>query len=431
MLTDLDPARLFAPVASEKTIGLAVSGGADSLALMLLYADWADARKPAAIVYTLDHGLRPEARGEARMVVREAARLGLEARLLSWTGEKPATGRQEAARAARYRLIGEAMAEDGASLLLTAHHRRDQAETLLMRLAHGSGVSGLGGMRAFSHVEGVRIFRPLLGIAPEALADLVARRGLAPAADPSNVDPSYERTRWREALPGLAALGLTEHGLARAARRLRRVDDFAEKAAAQFVSAHFTLDPLGVVRCPRAMLADADPEIAVRALGYGLAAASGGKPCSLARIEALAGRIVAGERFAATLAGSRVEARGDLIVMFREAGRSGLPVLVLAAGETALWDGRFEIAATVPLSVGPAVDMTREGFAALAGTPLAAPVAALRAAPLVRGADGAILALGAFGLNLSVSVSQPALTAWHSNCGKRPPDGPPALVSPC
>ena len=82
MLTRLDPARLFAPVANEKTIGLAVSGGADSLALMLLYADWPDADKPTAIVYTLDHGLRPEARDEAAMVVREAGRLGLAARRL-------------------------------------------------------------------------------------------------------------------------------------------------------------------------------------------------------------------------------------------------------------------------------------------------------------------------------------------------------------
>src|SRR5690606_3666746 len=143
VLNGLDPTQLFAPVANEKTIGLAISGGADSLALMLLHAAWADPGKPTAIVYTLDHGLRPEARGEAEMVVREAERLGLQARLISWTGEKPSTGRQEAARAARYRLIGEAMGEDGARVLLTAHHRRDQAETVLMRLAHGSGVSGL------------------------------------------------------------------------------------------------------------------------------------------------------------------------------------------------------------------------------------------------------------------------------------------------
>ena len=413
MLNGLDPAQLFAPVANEKVIGLAVSGGADSLALMLLHAAWADPGKPTAIVYTLDHGLRPEARGEAEMVVREAERLGLRARLISWTGEKPSTGRQEAARAARYRLIGEAMGEDGARVLLTAHHRRDQAETVLMRLAHGSGVSGLGGMRGFSQVEGVAIFRPLLDVPPEALAELVARHGLTPAADPSNSDPAYERTRWRDALPGLAALGLTEQGLARTARRLQRVDDFAERTAGQFLSAHFDLDALGVVHCPRVALAQADPEIAVRVLGHGLAAASGGKSCSLARVEALAGRIAAGEQFAATLAGARVEARDDGIVMFRETGRSGLPTLALAAGETALWDGRFEITASVPLSVGPAAGLTRERFAALTGTPLAAPVAALRAAPLVRGADGAILALGTVGLNLSVSVSQPALTAWN------------------
>ena len=430
MLTRLDPARLFAPVANEKTIGLAVSGGADSLALMLLYADWPDADKPAAIVYTLDHGLRPEARDEAAMVVREADRLGLAARRLSWTGEKPSTGRQQAARAARYRLIGDAMRADGASVLLTAHHRRDQAETLLMRLAHGSGVSGLGAMRDFSCVEGVNIFRPLLDIAPEALAHRAAAAGLAPVLDPSNLDTAYERTRWRAALPTLAALGLDVDGLARAARRLRRVDALAGRLAAETLAAHFTLDFLGIVRCPRATLAGLDAEIAVRVLGRAFAVASGGRSCPLARIEALAERIAAGERFSATLAGARLEVRDTTVTLFREAGRAGLPSLRLAAGETGLWDGRFAIAARVPLGIAPAMALTREAFHALTGTPLEGPVAALRVAPLVRDGENRILALGARVLAPGVSVSQPALTAWHSNCGKRPPDGPAALVSP-
>lgn len=430
MLTHLDPARLFAPVAGEPTIGLAVSGGADSLALMLLYAGWADPGKPLAIVYTLDHGLRPEARAEAEMVVREAERLGLKARLLSWSGEKPSTGRQQAARAARYRLIGEAMRADGVRVLLTAHHRRDQAETVLMRLAHGSGVSGLGGMRAFSQVEGAEIFRPLLDVAPDALAGLVAQAGLVPALDPSNADPAYERTRWRDALPQFAALGLTEERLAGAARRLQRLDVLAERLADEFVAAHLTIDGLGVVRCPRSVLAEADPEIAIRVLGRAVAAASGEASSALARLEALLERIGAGEHFAVTLSGARVEAGGDTVMLFREAGREGLPTVRLAAGETILWDGRFAIEASAPLIAGPATQMTRERFAALTGEALSGPVAALRASPMVCDEDGTIIALGAFVLRPAVTVTRPALTAWRPNCGKGPPDGPGALVSP-
>ena len=144
----IDPAILFAPLGGAKSLGLAVSGGADSLALMLLAARWRDADPdaPTLYVYSVDHGLRPEAAAEVAFVLAEAARLGLPARALRWDGPKPATGLSEAARSARYRLIGEAMQRDGASILVTAHHLDDQAETVLMRLAHGSGLAGLRGM---------------------------------------------------------------------------------------------------------------------------------------------------------------------------------------------------------------------------------------------------------------------------------------------
>ena len=206
----IDLARLFGPLGEAKGIGLAVSGGADSLALMLLAARWRDATPaaPPLFVYSVDHGLRPEAAGEVAFVLAEAAKLGLPARALHWEGEKPATGVSEAARAARYRLIGDAMRRDGADVLVTAHHLDDQAETVLMRLAHGSGLAGLRGMAPLAEVEGVTVARPLLGISRAELAALVAEAGLSPVADPSNADPHYERIRWRQAMPQLAALGL-------------------------------------------------------------------------------------------------------------------------------------------------------------------------------------------------------------------------------
>jgi tRNA(Ile)-lysidine synthase len=208
-----DPAvleELFAPVADKSTLGLAVSGGADSLALMLMAVRWASGRAnpPRLIVYSVDHGLRPEAADEVQFVLAEAARLGLPARGLAWREGHPATGLQEAAREARYRLIGAAMAEDGAEVLMTAHHRNDQAETVLMRLAHGSGIEGLKGMEPFSQVVGVPIFRPLLETDPAELAGFVGEARLTPIADPSNTDAAYERVRWRALLPQLAAKGL-------------------------------------------------------------------------------------------------------------------------------------------------------------------------------------------------------------------------------
>ncbi len=140
---------LFNDLADSRALVLAVSGGPDSTALMLLAARWAKARKksPRLIAVTVDHGLRTESAREAAAVRRQAAKLGIEHRTLRWTGRKPKTGLQEAAREARYRLLGEAAREAGASCILTAHTLDDQAETVLIRLTRGSGLTGLAAMQ--------------------------------------------------------------------------------------------------------------------------------------------------------------------------------------------------------------------------------------------------------------------------------------------
>ncbi|NOZ31475.1 MAG: tRNA lysidine(34) synthetase TilS, partial [Alphaproteobacteria bacterium] len=134
-----DVAQLFAGLDRFTSIALAVSGGADSLALMVLVERWQRAVAGTATirVYSVDHGLRPEAAKEAAGVVEFARSMGFEARVLRWRGPRPKRGVQAAARTARYKLMGEAMAEDGAEVLLTGHHGGDQAETILMRAAHG------------------------------------------------------------------------------------------------------------------------------------------------------------------------------------------------------------------------------------------------------------------------------------------------------
>ena len=164
----IDSEAIFAPLAEFRRVGLAVSGGPDSLALMLLASEFA-ARHGAHdrfTVYSVDHGLRPEAAGEVAYVTEAARQLGFAARALRWQGAKPATGIQQAARTARYGLIADAMAADGTQILVTAHHLADQAETVLMRLAHGSGVEGLRGMdylAEIDRVDGEAVVRPMPG----------------------------------------------------------------------------------------------------------------------------------------------------------------------------------------------------------------------------------------------------------------------------
>lgn len=240
-LTPDEVEALFAPLELYERLGLAISGGPDSLALMLLMADWARTPgRPDLYVYTVDHGLRPEAAAEAAMVVREAEALGLKARSLRWEGDKPATGIQAAARSARYRLMAEAMDADGVAILVTAHHLADQAETVLMRLAHGSGIEGLRGMDALSLVEGCDVYRPLLTVRPEVLREVVSEAGLSAAYDPSNTDQHYERVRWRLMLPALEAMGITLERLGTFSRRMdeasRAIRSAAEDAYPRIVT---------------------------------------------------------------------------------------------------------------------------------------------------------------------------------------------------
>ena len=145
---------LFADLQAFPVIALAVSGGPDSTALMLLAARWRDAlkTKPKLVAVTVDHGLRKESKGEAAAVARLARKLNISHRTVRWNGRKPSTGVQEKARAARYRLLGEAAQKAGATHILTAHTLDDQAETVLIRMSRGSGLTGLGAMTRIGSV---------------------------------------------------------------------------------------------------------------------------------------------------------------------------------------------------------------------------------------------------------------------------------------
>jgi tRNA(Ile)-lysidine synthase len=193
-----DMAALVAPDAS---VGIAVSGGPDSLALLLLAAAERPGRAEAA---TVDHGLRPESRDEAEMVAGICKRVGVPHRILTaeWA-DKPETAVQERAREERYRLLGRWVRERGLRALVTAHHLDDQAETFVMRLARGAGVQGLGAMRRVVPAPGSvdqPLLRPLLAWRRAELERLCAEMGISPVEDPSNSDERFERVRVRRAL---------------------------------------------------------------------------------------------------------------------------------------------------------------------------------------------------------------------------------------
>jgi tRNA(Ile)-lysidine synthase len=180
------------------------------------------------MVVTVDHGLRSEAAREARDVKRLARILDVPHRTVRWTGAKPKTGLPAAARAARYRLLAQAARAHGATHVLTAHTRDDQAETLLMRMLRGSGIAGLAAMARESEREGVLLARPFLSVSKSQLIATLKKAKIDFADDPTNRDTRFTRPRLRTLMPVLAAEGGDVRNLARLASRLARANAAVE-----------------------------------------------------------------------------------------------------------------------------------------------------------------------------------------------------------
>ncbi|MGB9151713.1 MAG: tRNA lysidine(34) synthetase TilS, partial [Alphaproteobacteria bacterium] len=210
-------------------LALAVSGGPDSMALAFCVKRWAQRE---AIAFIVDHGLRAESATEALQVKAALEQMGIRAEILRWEHETVTTGLHEKAREARYRLLTDACRRHGAADLLIAHHRDDQAETILMRLAKGSGVEGLAGMQDQTMRDGIRFLRPFLSLPKERLVATCVAAAIPFVTDPSNDHKKFARGRLRKILPALAEEGLTVESLiglgARAAEAKEALDYYTK-----------------------------------------------------------------------------------------------------------------------------------------------------------------------------------------------------------
>jgi tRNA(Ile)-lysidine synthase len=379
-------------------VAIAVSGGADSMALMHMVAGWAagrDGHVPPGVapvlVITVDHGLRPESAEEAEWVGEQARKLGLEHVVLRWTGDKPRTGIQEAARGARYELICRHVGSEPLSKprqVLLAHHLDDQAETVLMRLARGSGVDGLSGMRDIEtrvwlksgHPVEERLItfhRPLLTIEGVRLRLTLAELGGEFRHDPSNDDPRHERVRVRRAVATRGDLGLTSRALATTAARMAA--SRAALDAAQHVLARTAVDLHGGAwaSLDLAALAGAPWEVIVRLLRSVIMAMGGqDEPPERTQLEELANRLGDLNGHARTLGGTvisirhvkgadRVSSRA-VVAIYREQGRQPLPEITLKPGTGAFWDRRFYVSADASLGYEVRIaPLGQAGFARL------------------------------------------------------------------
>jgi tRNA(Ile)-lysidine synthase len=344
-VSDAEAASLFADLSAFPALVLAVSGGPDSTALMVLAARWRASLKsgPTLLAVTVDHGLRKEAAGEARAVARLARSLGIAHRTLRWRGVKPKTGLPQAARAARYRLLAAAARDARAPAILTAHTRDDQAETVLIRMSRGSGIAGLAAMARMSAMPtgadgGLRLVRPFLEVPKARLIATVEAAGISFAEDPSNRDPRFARARLRGLMPRLAEEGLDAARLAQLARRLARAEAaLAAATATAFDELSAEAAKAGEITFERDGFAALSPEIALRLLGRAVDQVGDEGPVELGKLEVLADALAATcrdpkARFRRSLAGALVSLGPRAIMIERAPPRRSRALTKRRAG---------------------------------------------------------------------------------------------------
>lgn len=407
------------PFETRPALAVAVSGGADSLALTLLTAQWAAARGGSVTALTVDHGLRPDSAGEARRVGEWLAARGIPHAILGADERLPATGVAAAARRLRYRLLCAWCRSAGVLHLLLGHHRADQSETVLMRWLRGSGAAGLAGMAAVVELPAVRLLRPLLSVEPGRLRACLRQSGQPWIEDPSNESARFTRNRLRRLLPDLGAGGITVDGLARLARHGAEVRNESEAAAAALLAGGCGVHPAGFAVLDRRALASVPRWQAGAALAR-LVTTIGGRewPPTGGKVERiLTGLLEDAARGSATLAGCGLVREGERILVFREP--RGLPApRPIADGDRVHWDNRFVLRVDIPgRDEGNHVlqsirDMllshNSEDYAIVReGVLLPAPVKA--SLPVVC-VDGAIAALPSFGSDPEGGTPRPAVT---------------------
>jgi len=334
------------PWETHPSLAVAVSGGADSLALTLLAARWARARGGQVVGLTVDHGLRPEAAAEAAQVGLWLAARQILHVILPWIGEKPLNGLQEAARQARYGLLRQACAQRGILHLLVAHQREDQAETLLLRLGRASGLDGLAAMSAVTALPECRLLRPLLEVPRAALESWLRSQGQEWIDDPSNHSERYGRVRLRNLAPLLEAEGLSAEALSSSARRLGRARVALEQGVADLSAHCLELQLAGYGWLAPDPWRAAPEDLRLRLLA-GLCRMIGGgiHPPRQDRLERLEAELFTGLTARRSFDGCLLTPSRGRILVCREPGRVGAALAVTGA-RSLLWDDRHSLTLT-------------------------------------------------------------------------------------
>lgn len=293
---------------TDRKIAVGVSGGSDSLALVLAAHEELSPLGYQVFALTVDHQLRPESAEETQYVAKIMANAGIEHHVLCWQGAKPQTGIEEAARQARYGLMTQWMAEKGIRYLMVAHHLEDQVETFFMRLQRGSGLSGLCGMREAGTRHNITILRPLLEVSKNQLQEYLTQKRIGWVTDQSNFSDDFLRCRIRKFLPQMtAATGISLQTIVATMERLQTSQDYLEKATSKKLQQNFRFYEQAGCCCALSTWRNFDFEIQFRLLGQILKTFSHKDYIPRAKsIMSVMERLNSGDFKAATLSGCEI-----------------------------------------------------------------------------------------------------------------------------
>jgi tRNA(Ile)-lysidine synthase len=336
---DLSNLNLFALLNDVPRVALAVSGGSDSMAMLVLTAEWVKAKKnpSAIIVLTVDHGLRDASIGEARQVREWCTALGLCHEILTWENQKPATGIQAKARQARYDLMTAWCVQNHVPVLLTGHTADDQAETVLMRKSRTSSAASLAGIWPERDWNGVRVVRPLLNLRRQDLRNFLKSRNQDWINDPSNDDVCFERVRVRQKLAG-EVRGFVHEAQA-AQSDVKRDQHLADIWCEQNLRVH----ELGFVDYDRVAYLPLPPNVQDKVIVRLLFLCGMQNAVERAERTELAMWLSLDAGTRRSLGGALFAKRRAQIIVGREPGRiSKVPQLIPKSGQV-IWDGRFRV----------------------------------------------------------------------------------------
>ncbi|MEM7620586.1 MAG: tRNA lysidine(34) synthetase TilS [Pseudomonadota bacterium] len=371
--------KLFSP--KTTAFAVAVSGGADSIALLYLLKSWQEhfntpsnptnkkiilRSAPEIHILTVDHGLRKGSEKEAQFVKDIALKMSFIHQTLFWSEPKPETGIQQAARNARYNLMTSYCHQHDIPCLLLAHHQDDQVETVLMRLQRGSGLDGLCGMHPSSSRTGIKIFRPLLSVCKQNLITFLKEREISWCEDPSNANDAFERVRIRQTRKHFEDIGINTQTIALSASRLQRVWQTLENQLDKIWPSLVSIQDAGFAVMQKTQFLELDDELAIRSLKRLLECIGRRETMpQLVKLENVLNQIRrnANSSESVSLSGCIITSTREIYTISRELRSTENLEISLKPGQVDVWDRRFKVRISpklkCPICVKP---LTEEGY---------------------------------------------------------------------